>query len=205
MSAEIVSTARPSGLRLAGFLAVAIGAVLLGLGVTRDWAAVGLVQDTRHANDVSIVGTDLWEGKAVLFAAVAALVLVLVMRIASSGMTRRAIAVATIVLGVVGTALAVWVATTAENRFAETEGVDRIAAEIARQTGDSEDVVREALLETLRGDLRVEVASGVWLTAAGGVVLAVGGVLGLAWLRERDRAASPSPADHLRETRETLR
>jgi hypothetical protein len=114
----------------------------------------------------------------------------IVIRIARSTTTRRVLAVLVIAIGVASAALAPWVALTAEDRFAGTEGIDRIAAEIARQTGDAEDVVRDALLETLRGDLRVDVGGAVWLVVAGGLVLAAGGGLTLAWIGERERSAA---------------
>jgi hypothetical protein len=50
------------------------------------------------------------------------------------------------------------------------------------QLGLPEEVVREPLAELLDQDLRVEISPGLWITAAGGVLLVVGGVLGLAWV-----------------------
>jgi tryptophan-associated transmembrane protein len=194
MPSELLSTARPSRTRLFGFLAIIVGAALIGIGATRQWASIGFLGDTRHAADVPVNGTDLWEGKAVLLAAAVALVLMLVMRIATSATTRRVMAVIVVVLGVAATSIGVWFALTAENRYAQTEGIDRIAAAVARQTGDAEDVVRAALEKTLRGDLRVDVGFSVWLVVIGGIALAVGGVLSLLWVRERERlAAGPDP------------
>jgi hypothetical protein len=50
--------------------------------------------------------------------------------------------------------------------------------------------VREPLAELLDQDLRVEISPGLWVTAAGGVLLVVGGVLGLAWLHREGRSES---------------
>jgi tryptophan-associated transmembrane protein len=187
MPSELLSTARPSRTRLFGFLAIIVGAALIGIGATREWASIGFVGDTQHAADVPVNGTDLWEGKAVLLAAAVALVLMLVMRIATSATTRRVLAIVVLVLGISAAAIGVWFGITAESRFAKSEGIDRIAAAVARETGDAEDVVRAALEQTLNGVLRVDVGSSVWLVVVGGVVLAAGGVLSLIWVRERQR------------------
>ena len=42
--------------------------------------------------------------------------------------------------------------------------------------------------------LRVDVGQGLWLSAAGGVLLVVGGALSLAWIRQREAASRPTPA-----------
>ena len=201
---ELLSTARPSRTRFFGFLAIIVGAALIGIGATRQWAAIGFVGDTEHAADVPVNGTDLWEGKAVLLAAAVALVLMLVMRIASSATTRRVMAAVVLVLGIAATVIGLWFAFTAESRFAQSEGIDRIAAAVARETGNAEDVVREALEETLRGDLRVELGFSVWLVVIGGVVLGAGGVLSLVWVRERERERAAAAPDEIEEPRPDL-
>ncbi|HYG71828.1 MAG TPA: hypothetical protein VEC15_06010 [Actinomycetota bacterium] len=187
MTSELLSTARPSRLRFVGFLAIVVGAGAIGLAATRRWVTIGFAGDTEGAADVPLNGTDLWEGKAVLLAAAVALTLMLVIRIARSSTTRRVLAIGLIVIGLASAALVTIVALGAEDRFAGDEGIDRIAAAISRQTGDSEEVVREALLETLRGLLRVDVAITTWIVVGGGLVLAGGGALTLAWIRERGR------------------
>jgi hypothetical protein len=183
MASEITSTARPTGLRLAGTACVALGAIAAGVGATREWAAIGFTADVEHAADVSVHGIDVWEGKVVLFAAVASLLVMLAMRISGSRRTRRGLAIALIVLG----ALCVWLpvadAVRAKDRFGGVEGDDRLTRTLSVQLGLPEEVVRERLSELLDEDLRVEISSGLWITAAGGVLLVAGGLLGLAWVR----------------------
>ena len=58
------------------------------------------------------------------------------------------------------------------------------------QLGLPEEVVREPLAELLDQDLRVEISPGLWITAAGGVLLVAVGVLGLAWVH-RESASDP--------------
>ena len=191
MSSEIASTARPTGLRLAGTACVALGAIAAGVGATREWAAIGFTADVEHAADVSVHGIDVWEGKVVLFAAVASLLVMLAMRVSGSASTRRGLAIALIILGALCVTLPVAGAIRARDRFGGVEGADRMARTLSLQLGLPEEVVRERLSELLGQDLRVETSPGLWITAAGGVLLVAGGVLGLAWVRRErppDRA-----------------
>ena len=185
MASQITSLARPTGLRLTGTACVALGAVAAGVGATREWAAIGFTADVEHAADVSFHGIDVWEGKVVLFAAVASLLVILAMRISGSRSTRRGLAIALIVLGALCVALPVADAVRAKDRFGGVEGVDRLARILSVQLGLPEDVVREPISDLLDQGLRVEISPGPWITSAGGVLLVAGGVLGLAWARRR--------------------
>ena len=183
MTSELTSTARPTGLRIAGFVCVALGAVLAGVGATREWVAVGFPADTQHAIDQSVPGIDVWEGKVVLFAAAASLLVLLAMRISGSASTRRGLAIVLIVLGAACIALPVVDAIRANDRFANDAGVERYVRFLAVRSSLPEDVIREQLAEQFRRDLRVELSPGVWITVAGGVLLVVGGALSVAWVR----------------------
>jgi uncharacterized membrane protein YeiB len=162
------------------------------VGATREWATIGFTADVEHAADVSVHGTDVWEGKVVVFAAVAALLVMLAMRISGSRGTRRGLAIALIVLGAVCVALPVADAARAKDRFGGVEGVDRFAKTLSVQLGLPEEVVREHLSDLLAQDLRVEISAGLWITVAGGGLLVAGGVLGLAWVRRDGARATVS-------------
>ncbi len=194
MATGLSSTARPTGLRLAGFLCVALGAVAAGIGATREWVAIGFAADTGHAADVSVHGTDVWEGKVVLFAVAGALLVMLAIRISGSATTRRGLAIVLIALGSLCIVLPVMDAIRSTDRFGGVVGVDRLARRLSVELGLPEDVVRERLSELLAQDLRVELAPGLWLTAAGGVLLVVGGVLSFVWVRRGASAEAP-PAE----------
>jgi len=194
MATDITSTARPTGLRLAGTACVALGAIAAGVGATREWATIGFTADVEHAADVSVHGIDVWEGKVVLFAAVAALLVLLAMRISGSCGTRRGLAITLIVLGALCVALPVADGVRAKDRFGGVEGVDRIAKTLSVQLGLPEEVVRERLADLLAQDLRVEISPGLWITVAGGVLLVAGGILGLVWVR-RDGANATVPVE----------
>jgi hypothetical protein len=191
MSREILSTARPTKLRLAGFLCLAVGAVAAGYGTTADWVIIGFPADLERVADVTVRGTDVWEGKAVLLGSVAALVAMLAMRLSRSDAIGRSLAVALIVLGLVALALPVWDGVRAEDRFRGGEGVDLLAERLAAQLELPEDVVREQLGEEFQRALRVEVARGIWISAAGGILFAIGGALSFVWVRRRGREKRP--------------
>ena len=184
----------PTPLRLAGFVTVAAGAAAAGIGATRDWVIVGFPQDRTGAADVSFRGTDVWEGKVVLLIAVASLLGLLALRQVHPPATRRAIAVVLIAAGLVAAALPLADAMRARDRFGGGEGLDQIAAGLARQLDLPEDVVRARLQEQFGAALRVDVQPALWLSAFGGLLIACGGVLSLAWARGTTRAESaPDP------------
>jgi hypothetical protein len=192
MASEITSTARPTGLRLAGFAIVALGAVVAGVGATREWAAVGFVADTEHAADVTVHGTDVWEGKVVLFATVIALLMMIAMRISGAGATRRWLAIALIALGALCVALPVMDAVRAEDRFGGVEGTDLLVRSLSVELGLPEDVVRERLTDLLEQDLRVEIGRALWVTVLGGVLLVAGAIASLVWIGREGRAVEPA-------------
>jgi hypothetical protein len=188
VTSELTSTARPTGLRVAGFVCVALGAVLAGVGATREWATVGFAGDARGQLDIPWNGIDVWEGKVVLLTATAALIVMLAMRISGSEATRRGLAIVLTLLGLLCTAFPVASAIRAEDRFGGVQGVDKLAKSVAIKTGFTEDVAREQLEELIDQGLRVDISAGLGLTVAGGVLLVVGGALSFAWVRRAPAA-----------------
>jgi hypothetical protein len=186
MSRELLSTRHPTRLRLLGFLVQVAGSVVAGIGATRAWATIGFVADIERAADVSVYGTDVWEGKVVLLIAGVALVVMIVMRLAISGTLRRSLGVTLVVLGLVCAALPALAAIRADDRFGGGEGLDRMARILSARLELPEDVIREQLAEQFQRDLRVEIGPGLWLSIAGGVLIVAGGALGLAWARTRE-------------------
>lgn len=182
---EILSTARPSATRLWGFLCLVAGALLAGLGATRDWAVVGFPGDPERALDVPVKGTDVWEGTVVLAAAMLALGLLLAVRVARGTERRRVLAFGVASLGALVIALALSVAIRPDARFGGSEGLDDIAARVATELDQEPTAVRAQLQEQFGLQLRVDLGSGVWITAAGGILIDVGGALTLAWVRRR--------------------
>jgi hypothetical protein len=191
MSTELLSTARPSGLRLVGFLAVVLGALLVGVGALVDWVTVGFPSDIERKLDVSVPGTDVWEGKVVLAAAMLSLVALIVMRLAASPAVRSAIAAGVALAGLVVVAIAAVDLTRATERFGRSEGLDDIVRALARELGQPVEPVRALVRQNFRGTLRVDIGAGMPLALVGGLVLIVAGALSLAWARRLDEPSVP--------------
>jgi hypothetical protein len=191
MRSEVLSTTRPTALRLAGFLCLAAGAVVAGVAATRPWATVGFPEDLRGSADLPVHGSDVWEGKVVLLGVVAALLAMLALRLARSDGTRRALAVLLVAFGVACVALPMADAARAQTRFGGESGDERYAEWLSAQSGLPEDVVRETFREQFRRALRVDVEPALWAAAVGGALVVAGGVLSLAWARSRASAAVP--------------
>jgi hypothetical protein len=188
---EILSTARPSAIRLWGFLFLVAGAIAAGLGAVLDWAILGFPGDEQGTLDVAVKGVDVWEGKVVLASAALALVGMLAMRLVEGTGTRRAIAFGIATLGALVIALALSVAVRADARFGGTEGLDQMASGLAEQLGEDPAAVRAQLEEQVGDQLRVELGPGVPVAVVGGVLIDVGGALGLLWVKQREAAAAP--------------
>ncbi len=184
---EILSTVRPTRLRLAGFLALVVGAVLAGVGAILAWAAVGFPGDDRL--DVDWHGVDVWEGKAVLAIAVVTLLGMVLLRLLGTVGGRRALAAAIVAIGVVAAVLAIWDATRLDARFGGTGGLDEVAHNIADRLNLPYDRVRSQLRNELATQLEVTPGVGLWLAVAGGVVIAAGGTLSYAWAVRREVGA----------------
>jgi hypothetical protein len=193
MSPELLSTARPTRLRLVGFLALATGAALSGLGATRRWVVLGFPEDRLGAADVPVHGTDVWEGKVVLLGAGVALIGLLAARVSRSDGTRRALALLLIAIGILAIALPVVDAVRADERFGGTGAIDRMVESIAAETELPGDLVREQLAEAFERSLRLELGAGLWITILGGALVAVGGVLTLLWMDDRTRSPRAGP------------
>jgi hypothetical protein len=190
---EILSTARPTALRFAGFVALAGGGLLLGIGAQLEWVVLSFPAeiDPTGISAVPVNGTDVWEGRVVLGAAVVILVGMIATRLVAGTASPRPMAVSVAVIGLVAAGIAIAATVSADVRFVATDGLDAYAEAIADDLGLPVEQVREELEEQFRDTLEVDRGIGLWLTSAGGVVSAVGGFLTLRWLRRR----APAPRD----------
>jgi hypothetical protein len=169
---------------------------MIGIGALMTWGSVAFPEEVDPAGSATaaIPGVDLWEGMLVLAASVLVLVGILALRMVRSGRVRRVIAVAIIAVGLAATALAASVAIGAEDRLVQTEGLDTYARALSEQLDLPYEQVRADIEELFREDLVVSTAPGVWIAAAGGIVLCAGGILSLAWVRELEREPLPDSA-----------
>jgi hypothetical protein len=181
MAREIVSTARPSMLRLAGFLALTTGGLMISLGSLMTWAKV-------PPFDTPTRGTDLWEGTVALVSGVAVLVGMVAMRLMATVTARRAVAVAILALGLSAAAIAAADAVRATSRFTSSDQRDRIARELAADLHLPYEEVRSRLAAVYEKRFHVSVQPGLFVVMAGGLVAAIGGALSVAWAA---RASTP--------------
>jgi len=181
MAREIVSTARPSTLRLAGFLALTTGGLMISLGSLMTWATV-------PPFDTPTRGTDLWEGMVTLTIGVAVLVAMVAMRLMATATARRAVAVAILALGLSAAAIAAADAVRATSRFTSPDQRDRIARELAGDLHLPYEQVRSRLEALYEERFHVSVQPGLFVVMAGGLVAAIGGALSVAWAA---RASTP--------------
>ena len=173
MTREIVSTARPSMLRLVGFLTLTTGGLMISLGSLLPWAKV-------PPFDTPIRGTDLWEGIVALGIGVVVLVGMLTMRLMATPAARRAVAVALVGLGLSG-AIAAADAVRGDARFTSPGQRDRIARELATELHLPYEEVRSRLAAVYEERFHVSLQPGLFMVVAGGLLAATGGALSVAW------------------------
>jgi len=182
-----MDASKPSALRLAGFLCIAAGGLLLGIGSVMNWAVIGFAGST--ALDSPIKGTDVWEGRATLAIAAAVLVGVIAMRLAGTAWIRRAIAIGIIVLGLFAAGLAIGDAIRVRSRFSGSQvELEKIARTLAQALGRPIADVLAQLQQRLDQIVAVNVGTGLWLVIAGGVLAAGGGGLSIAWANRQDQS-----------------
>ncbi|HEX9122911.1 MAG TPA: hypothetical protein VF984_06065 [Actinomycetota bacterium] len=187
MGPELTSTAPPTRLRLAGFLALTLGGGAVALGSLLDWATVRPFQTPTP-------GIDVWEGKVTFGLGMAVLVGMIVMRVLSTPRPRTSVAAAIIVLGLAATVLGGLDAARAQDRFSSPGQRDRIARELAGQLGLPYAQVRAQIEQQFDRRFSVGLEMGIWLVMAGGVVAAAGGALSVAWARTPRTEPAPPEA-----------
>ena len=176
---------KPSPLRLAGFLATAGGGLLVALGSLQAWIAVGLKSDTTDSLTTTSPGIDFRAGKVTLALGVIAILAIAALRLVRSLNARRAIAVVVLLAGLAAAGIGLRELTGDRNRFLSA-GVHALAQQLHDQIGLP---LNDALAQKVRDQLRVEgfveFKVGLYLVVAGGVVVAAGGLLDLAWVGRR--------------------
>ncbi len=181
MTREMVSTARPTTLRLAGFLTLTTGGLMISLGSLMTWAKV-------PPFDTPTRGTDVWEGIVALAIGVVILVEMVMMRLMGTSSARRTVAVAILALGLSAAAIAAADAVRGNARFTSSGQRDRIARELAADLHLPYEEVRSRLAAVYERRFHVSLQPGLFLVVAGGLLAATGGALSFAWAA---RAATP--------------
>jgi hypothetical protein len=187
MARDALSVSRPGPLRLVGFACTAIGALLVGLGATMDWATVH-VPGVTGTPIPPFKGVDVWEGKVELLTGITILVLVIVTRLLAGRTAARATAAIILVLSLGAGALAASDLARADTRFRADDGLERIARSVSAQLGLPFGSVL-AQMKRIAFQLEIREAAGLYVTIVGGALAAVGGILGFLWASRRPELA----------------
>lgn len=185
-----------SSLRLAGFLAAALGAALVCIGALLPWVRTGL-EGLPDTFSPTYHGIDLPDGLVALALGVIMLAGLGITRVSSGGGAARIaagvlIAASLLAVVVAGTSIA-----TAPARF-ESDAVDDVLADLG--PGGTATADQRAEVERL---MEVRLAQGPFVVLGGGALGALGGILVLWWARREADAKTVSPALPLDEVSET--
>jgi hypothetical protein len=175
-----MDTSRPSNLRLVAFILTAVGALAIGVGSVLTWVSAGFTQQALAGLTSVTKGIDTNEGKVALGCAVAALILVLVSRVVSDT-ARAVLAGVMVVVGALAAVVGAMFISSASTNYSPIDS-ESIINRLAAQLGQPPDQVRAALA-TVSSQLGpyTKVGAGPWIVIAGGVAVAVGGVLTVRW------------------------
>src|SRR5438045_3314711 len=147
----MLDVTKPTPLRLAGFIATALGAVLIAVGSLQTWVTISLAGGSLSS---PTPGTDLVDGKVTLAAGLVLLVGILALRVAAGG-ARRLIAILLVVAALLALAIGVNDAVRLKSRF-QPIAVDRIAIAVARDHGLPIDAARTLVQEQAGRLIRTE-------------------------------------------------
>jgi hypothetical protein len=182
---DVLTTERPSALRLGGFLLTVVGGALIALGSLLTWVTV-----TYHGLSSSSPGVDLRPGIVCLVAGVAVILSLLVLRLSRSTSVLRIVSIGVAVAGVL--ALGLGVRELAIKDHLLFTGVHDFADALHAQTGLPTSDLAARLRTELQKSGSVSPGIGLWLTIVGGVLAIGGGILDLRWVRSRATDRSPA-------------
>ena len=177
----MLAVVKPSPLRLWGFLLTAIGGALVAFGSIGNWAAVTLGGAT--ANVVPTKGIDVWQGKVAVILGASIVLGILALRFVRPE-RRRTMAVAIALAGLIAFGLALW-ALLALRSVVHDTSVDALVKTV-EGLGVPAARARQEVLQTMqRAGIDVKAQTGLWMTVSGGVLATAGGLVDLAWVRQK--------------------
>jgi hypothetical protein len=182
----MLSTARPSSLRLIQFAFTVLGGLLMGVGALLTWAEVSLGPDV---DGVDTKGVDTVEGKVVLGVAVLVLLSIPVLRMTSSSGARRAVVAFVLLASLAAGALTAWDIVAKDDRL----GLP-VLEEKQREVADATGLPLPGI-EQLQALTFVELRPGIYVALGGAVLGLIGGALGLVWIGRRELLPAPALGD----------
>jgi hypothetical protein len=182
----MLSTARPSSLRLVQFVVTALGGLLMGVGALLTWATVSL---GPRAEGVETKGIDTTEGVVVLVMAVLVLLSIPALRMAPSIAARRALVAFVLLASLAAGALTLWDLLAKDDRLG-LPALDERQREVADASGLPLPGIKQLQALTF-----VQLKPGIYVALGGAVLGVLGGALGLAWIRRGELLPAASTED----------
>jgi hypothetical protein len=190
----MLAVVKPSPLRLWGFLLTVLGGALMAFGSIGNWAAVALGGSTENA--VPTKGIDLWQGKATLVIGALIVVGILALRFVRPE-RRNLLAGGIVVLALIGAGIAIWCLVALESVVRDT-GVDALVDFVSAQLGLTTAEARQEVLAALGATgVDIQAQASLWVTLVGSLLAAAGGVVDLAWVRQKRVAGDTIDPDTL--------
>jgi hypothetical protein len=188
----MLTVVKPSPLRLWGFLLTVVGGAAIAFGSIGDWAVVSLGGSTAGA--VPTKGIDVWQGWVTVFLGVSIVVAILALRFVRPD-RRAASAVAIVALALLALGLSIWCVLALDD-IVRDPGVESLIALVVQELGLPETEARRLVVEALgTTGIDVRAQAGLWITLGGAAVATVGGLVDLAWVREKRRAGDAIDPD----------
>jgi hypothetical protein len=185
-----------SSLRLAGFLAAALGGALVCIGALLPWVRTGL-EGMPDAFSPTYYGVDLPDGLVVLALGVVMLACLGITRALTHARATRVAAGVLIAASILAAVVAGASTATAPTRF-EGDAVADVLADLG--PGGTATAEQRTEVERL---MEVRLAQGPFVALGGGALGALGGLLVLSWARREGAAKTVSPVPRLDEVTPT--
>ncbi len=179
----MLDVSKPTPLRLAGFLATAVGSSLTALAAVQTWV---IATPPGDAGTDPVAGTDMLQGKVTALLGVAILVSILALRLMGSVERRRVVAIAILIGAVVATLTAFSASMNVRGRYF-SDNVDKLSKEAADRRGipiEEATALVTAEFDRANSGFQVVLQAWVWVGVAAGLVTVAGGLLDLAWVRK---------------------
>jgi hypothetical protein len=192
----MLAVVKPSPLRLWGFLLTVVGGALIAFGSIGSWAAVSVGGSTVGAAPTK--GIDLWQGKLTVVLGVAIIVGILALRFVKPE-RRRVVAIGIVIAAALALAVTLWCAIALDSVVHDT-GVEQLIRAVVDQLEMSVEQARELVAQAMgRVGISVDAQAGLWIAIAGGALAVAGGLVDLAWVRQKRRAGNAIDRDTLPE------
>ncbi len=190
----MLAIVKPSPLRLWGFLLTVLGGALMAFGSIGNWAAVSLGGSTENA--VPTKGIDLWQGKVTVVIGALIVVAILALRFVRPE-RRNLLAAGIVVLAVIGAGISIWCLVALESIVRDT-GIDALVEYVSTQLGLTTSEARQEVLAALGATgVDIQAQASLWMTFIGSLLAVAGGVVDLAWVRQKRVAGDTIDPDTL--------